>query len=110
MSPTNEYTNTVIRTDDNMLKGVYIKSLKKHLDDNPPPFRYEMMYFYYIIHTIAMQKVRLKDQDYVNLNQKKLEEITVSNIGRYIKILKNGGFIFTDNVFIQGKKSIMILF
>jgi dTDP-4-dehydrorhamnose 3,5-epimerase len=33
MSSTNEYTNTVIRTDDNMLKGVYIKSLKKHLDE-----------------------------------------------------------------------------
>jgi len=47
----------------------------------------------------------LQQNQYVHINRKLLKAITVSNINDYIKILKNGEFIISDNHYIIGEKA-----
>lgn len=81
----------------------FIKGLNKYLKANKPGFKYDVLYFYYIIHYILVRQIKTK-ADFIPIN-KNLKAITVSNINQYIKILVNGEFIISDNHYIIGEKS-----
>ena len=89
-----------------------VTELDKYLLTNKPSFNYDVLYFYYCIHYILNLQLKNKnklenmDSECVPLNIKNLKSLTVSNIGLYIKILKNGEFIISDNQYIVGEKSI----
>jgi len=80
------------------------QKLDKYLNTHPPGFKYDIAYFYYIIHYITMEHLRQKDKEYISLNIKYSRPAIISNIDKYIKILKNGEFIISDNHFIKGEK------
>jgi hypothetical protein len=86
-----------------------IRKLNEFLELNPPDFKYEMQYFFYIIHRITTAQLisdeKEKEEVYVPLNQKKLQSVTIYNIGKYIQTLKNGEFIISDDEVIPGVKS-----
>lgn len=79
------------------LPKLFISELDKYLIENPPNFKSQKVNFYYIIHRLIVMEIQYKKEEYFYLNLKKLKNITVSNIGRYIKILKNGEFIICKN-------------
>jgi hypothetical protein len=79
------------------LPELFISELEKYLIKSPPNFKFQMVNFYYIIHHLTVMQIQYKKEEYFYLNLKKLKNITVSNIGRYIKILKDGGFIICEN-------------
>ena len=79
------------------LPKLFISELDKYLIENPPNFKSQKVNFYYIIHRLIVMEIQYKKEEYFYLNLKKLKNITVSNIGRYIKILKDGEFIICKN-------------
>lgn len=80
-----------------------MQGLNEYLKANKPSFKYDVTYFYYIIHYILVRQIKTKE-DFIPIN-KNLKTITVSNINQYIKILVNGEFIISDNHYIIGEKS-----
>lgn len=85
---------------------LFVEDLKVYLKEYPPNFNYTDVYFYYIIYSIAYRMLTAKEnQTFVKINMQKLKSITVSNIGKYIKILENGEFLDVDNNYIKGKNS-----
>lgn len=85
--------------------SLLVQRLGVYLKDNPPNFKYQLDYFYCVVHYITSLHLMRKDEEYVILNRKILKDLSVSNIGSYIKILENGEFIISDNNYIVGKKS-----
>jgi len=88
----------------------FVQRLNEYIKTNPPCFKYDIVYFYYIVHYIFDQQNRNKNKNeeseqFVNINAKKLMRITTSNINDYIKYLKNGELIFSDNHYVIGEKS-----
>jgi len=84
------------------------KEIVEYVDWNYWEFNYDIQYFYYIINYIAnAYSLRRKEEKegFIPINIKKLQEVTVSNIRTYIKVLENGEFIISDNEFIPGRKS-----
>lgn len=92
------------------IPAAFVQELNNYLNANQPCFKYEIIYFYYIAHHILVQQIRDKkkhenEQNHlVRINRKLLKSITVSNINDYIKYLKNGEFIISDNHYIIGEK------
>lgn len=90
---------------------LFIQELNKYLKSNPPNFKYDVNYFYYIVHFIMDLQTKNKSREsdnhdeYVPINLAHLKSITISKIGNYIKLLNNGEFIMTDNQYIVGQKS-----
>jgi len=70
--------------------------LHNYLNENKPKFKYEIIYFYYVIHFLTDRQLRNKNREFVAIDFKKLKDITISNIDKYVKILKKGEFINTD--------------
>ena len=88
------------------LPELFISELDKYLKENPPDFNFQRMYFYYAIHHLTVMQIQYKKEEYFTLNKIKLRSITASNIDRYIKILKDGEFIISDNNYQSGVKSL----
>lgn len=84
-----------------------IKELEKHLKKKPPNFKYQMIYFFYVIHHLTVMQIQYKNKEYFSLNRAFLRSVTTSNIDRYIKILNDGEFIISDNIYTKGVKSFM---
>jgi hypothetical protein len=90
--------------------AAFIQGLNNYLKVNPPCFKYEIIYFYYITHCIFVKQIQNKNEieneqnQYVHINRKLLKAITVSNVTDYIKYLKDGEFIIGD-YYIPGKRS-----
>lgn len=82
----------------------FIKKLDEYLVENPPNFKYNTENFYYVYHTLTVNTNMHKKREFVSLNKAELKKIAASNIHRYIKLLKDGGFIISDNEFIKYKK------
>jgi len=89
-----------------ILPGKLCLELKNYLQVNEPNFSYRIEYFYYIIHVLTMMEIRNKNYEYHALNLQYLINVTASNIDRYIKVLRNGEFIETDNNYEPGKKKL----
>jgi len=97
------------------IPAVFIQELNKYLKENQPNFKYDIVYFYCVVHYILTQQMKIKNKNkneykneyfqYISINKKFLISVTVSNINDYIKILKNGEFIISDNHYIIGEKS-----
>ena len=88
------------------LPELLIKELDKYLEKHPPKFKFQRIYFYYVIHHLTMMEIQYKNNEYFSLNREYLKSITISNIDRYIKILLNGEFIISDNDYKPGTKSL----
>jgi hypothetical protein len=88
-----------------LIPSLLIEDLETYLKTIPNSNKYRRIYFYYVIHYITVKHIRNKDEDFVSINKEKLKSITVSNISRYITILKQGKFILTDNEYREGGKS-----
>lgn len=74
----------------------------------PPPFKFEEVYFHYVIyHLFQLQMMQKKSNDkgfaYVNLNALKL--LTDCKTNSYFKYLLIGEFIISDNIYTPGVKS-----
>jgi hypothetical protein len=82
-----------------------VLKLNEYLMENPPNFNYKLEYFYFIICRLISLHSIWKDEEFVTLNLQKLESSSVYNINSYLKILKNGEFIISDNNYSPGKKS-----
>ena len=85
--------------------SLLVQRLDVYLKDNPPNFQYKLDYFYYVVHYITSLQLMRKDKEYVIVNRKILKDLSVSNIGSYIRILENGEFIISDKSYVTGKKS-----
>lgn len=84
-------------------------SLIKDLDDYLIAVNKSNMnryYFYYIINKILLLQSSFRNQEYFNLNLSKMEKAIVWNIRSYVNVLKEGGFIMSDNEYRRGFKSI----
>lgn len=86
------------------IPSLIVQELDYYLIENPPNFKYQIVCFYYVIHYITNKLVNNKDSEYIKIDLNYLKKITVSNIRRYIAILRKGGFVIVDN-FIPGVKS-----
>lgn len=84
---------------------LFVEELQKYLIANKPNFKYDINYFYYIVHYIIRKQIIHKNKEFVSFS-KNLISVTISNINNYVKILKNGEFIKSDNLYIKGKKSL----
>ncbi|WP_347923360.1 hypothetical protein [Pontimicrobium sp. SW4] len=82
------------------------QKLDLYLSLNPPKFSVQKEYFYYVIHHIISRKIIRSKSEFVALDKISLKTITVSNIDRYIKILKNGEFIISDGTYLSNTKSL----
>jgi len=87
------------------LPELFVSELDKYLRENPPNFRFQRIYFYYVIHHLTVMQIQYNTDEYIYLNRKLLKNVTVSNIDRYIKILENGEFIISDS-YTPGLKSL----
>ena len=91
------------------IPALLVQELNKYLEANQPCFKYDIVYFYYIIHYIIVQQIKNKNNiEYclnVPINMKNFKAITVSNINDYIKLLINGEFIKSDNQYVKGERS-----
>lgn len=88
------------------LPDLLIKELHKYLIKYPPTFKFQVVYFYYVIHYLTKMQIRHKKDEYFFLNRQHLKSITTSNIDRYIKILEKGEFIISDGIYTPGVKSL----
>src|SRR5210317_1958126 len=88
------------------LPQVLIKELDKYLKDNPPNFKINRIYFYYVIHHLTVMQIQYKKKEYQSLNKKYLRSVTISSIDRYIKILVDGEFIITNKSYKPGEHSL----
>jgi len=88
------------------LPDLMIKELNKYLKNNLPNFKFQLVYFYYVVHHLITMQIQYKKDEYFYLNMKYLKCITSSNLGRYIKILKDGEFIISDKSYKVGVKSL----
>ena len=86
------------------IPALLVRELNKYLEMHPPKFTYQIDYFYYTIHYLTTAFLQNKNK-FISINQKKLQSVTVWNIGKYIKILKNGEFIISDDSYIPNEKS-----
>lgn len=91
------------------LPELFVSELDRYLLENPPNFKFQRIYFYYVIHHLTVIQIQFKNknEEYFSLNKKYLKSVTISNIDRYIKILINGEFIISDNSYTVGVKSLM---
>jgi hypothetical protein len=85
---------------------LFDEKLDKYLFEHPPNFKYQKCYFFYLVHYLTILQVQYKKEEYFTFNRDFLKNVTISNIERYIKILKNGEFIISDNTYIVGVKSL----
>ncbi len=83
-----------------------VSELDKYLREYPPNFKYQRVYFYYVIHHLTVMQIQYKNEAYFSLNRTFLRSITISNIDRYIKIMENGEFIISDKSYSSGIKSL----
>lgn len=74
-----------------------VTELNRYLQVNPPNFKYHIVYFYYVVHYLTVKKLAKKNDEYIQINTKYLQSISIWNISRYILILVNGEFIKTEN-------------
>ena len=86
-----------------------VQKLSDYLKLHQPNFKYDVNYFYYIMHYISVQQIKNRnrndDNQFISINKEFVKAITVSNINDYIKILKKGEFILSDNIYFKGEKS-----
>ena len=91
------------------IPAYFVQEFNKYLNENKPIFKYDVVYFYYIVHYLLVQQIRNKNKEennqFVNINKEFLKSITCSNIIDYVKYLENGDFINSDNHFIICKKA-----
>jgi hypothetical protein len=89
-----------------------LEGLRRYLEANPPDFKYDKIYFYFIIQKIALgilqkdKTERILNPDFVELNLSNLAKDSISTIWRYVKLLKEAEIIICDNTYIVGKKSL----
>ena len=88
------------------LPDLLVKELDTYLIKYPPAFKFQVVYFYYLIHYLTKMQIQHKKDEYYFLNREHLKSITTSNIDRYIKILRTGEFIISDNIYKMGVKSL----
>lgn len=80
--------------------------LGDYLKSNPPNFKYDIVYFYYVFdYLIKTQRVFKKEQENTFINIKNVRSQIVANIDKYLNYLKNGEFIISDETYIVGTKS-----
>ena len=84
----------------------FINELDYYLESNPPAFVAKRVYFYQIINHIINKQIIYSKAEYFSIDKKYLSLITASNIDKYIKILSNGGFIISDNIYRVGTKAL----
>ena len=88
------------------LPELFVSELDKYLKEHPPNFKFQRIYFYYVIHHLTVMQIQYKNDKYFSLNKTFLKSVTTSNIDRYIKILKNGEFIISNKSYQIGSKSL----
>lgn len=86
------------------IPDLFINELDKYLKTNPPNFKYQIVYFYYVVHFLTIKKLAHKNDEYIQINAKYLQSITIWNINSYVRILINGEFIKVEN-YVKGLKS-----
>jgi hypothetical protein len=80
--------------------------LEQYLSAKPPDFKHDSLYFYYFMdYLLKAQYLFKKEQDFIAINTRMVRAEIVANIDKYIKYLKNGEFIISDETFIAGSKS-----
>ncbi len=84
------------------------KSLERCFSLQPPSFRYEMLDFYFIIHYMVNKQLFAKKESdgFSCINSKYLKAVINCNTDNYLKYLKNGEFIISDNDARPGKKKL----
>lgn len=86
---------------------LFVIELEKYLKDHPPNFKFQRVYFYYVIHYLTVMQIQYKNKEHFSMSRAFLKSVTISNIDRYIKILENGEFIISNNSYSVGVKSLM---
>jgi hypothetical protein len=87
------------------LPKILVNKLDTELHKNLPKFSWKKIYFYYLIYYVSEQQIKQKNKEYCSLDSAYLKNVTVSNVHRYIKYLKDVQVFISDGHFTQGKKS-----
>jgi hypothetical protein len=90
------------------LPELFKVELDRYIQENPPNWKYQHIYFYYLIHYLTVRQIqeknKEKEDEFFSINTKNLKKVTIWNIDRYILYLVNGEFLMRDN-YIKGEKS-----
>ena len=79
------------------LPKLFVLKLDEELIINPPSFRYQKEYFYYLIRYLTVKEIQNKNSKYFAISLTNLKRVTVSNIDRYVIYLEKGAFLERDN-------------
>lgn len=82
------------------------KGLNDYLAVNEVGYHFKPEYFYFTVDYLLHLENLNKKANFVPIDLQNLKRLTVSNIDRYIRTLKNGEFIKCDNEFKPGEKSL----
>ncbi len=82
-----------------------INEIEIYLTLNPPNFKYHLIYFHYLIYQLTLMQSVHKDDEFYYFDLKHLKKVTISNIDRYIAILRRGQFIISDEKYKPNIKS-----
>src|SRR5690554_6658090 len=82
------------------------KGLNDYLAVNEVGYHFKPEYFYFTVDYLLHLENLNKKSSFVPIDLQNLKRLTVSNIDRYIRTLKNGEFIKCDNEFKPGEKSL----
>jgi len=82
-----------------------LDGLQDYLLNNPPNFSVKQEYFWVIINHLLKKQIQFKNNEWNSINLQTLQSMTVTNIGRYVSLLKNGEFLISNNNYLKGSHS-----
>ena len=86
--------------------ALFVSELNKCIKQNPPKFDYNISYFYFIVNRITtLHYTKDKKKEFARVNVQKLQKLSIYRINSYLKYLKKYEFIFSDNNYTIGIKS-----
>lgn len=86
------------------IPGFFADELERKLKVEPPKWKYEIFYFYYLAHYLTVKQIQQKKNEFFSINILKLRKSIVWNIDKYIMYLIKGELLKRDN-YTTGQKA-----
>jgi hypothetical protein len=86
------------------LPGLFVAELERKLNTQPPEWKYQIEYFYYLANCLIVKQIQQNKNEFFSMNIPKMKDAIIWNIDRYINYLVKGELLKRD-YFINGIKS-----